>query len=137
MAALAMVRRAAVFALSATCAATPIAMAESPARTASSKPACLSPAEAREQIKSHKLLEPFAVLKSAAAQRKAEALWARLCHIGDEFFYEIALLHRDGRLVHIQMDADTGKLLARPARSTREAAPRETHEPAPQVAAPQ
>ena len=59
---------------------------------------CLSPSETREEIKSRRLLEPFAVLKSAAAQFKAEALSAKLCRSGDEFVYEIALLHRDGRL---------------------------------------
>ena len=55
------------------------------------------------------------------AQRKAEALSAKLCHTGDEFIYEITLLHRDGRLVHVQMEAGTGKLIARP--------PHEPHEP--------
>ena len=144
MAALAMVCRAAVFALSTTCAAAPAAAVEQ-ARTPSPKPTCLSAADTREEVKSHKLLEPFAALKSAAAQRKAEALSARLCRLGDDFFYEITLLHRDGRLVHVQMDADTGKLMARPSRGAREAAPREAHEPAPhdayetapKVAAPQ
>jgi len=138
MAALAMVCRAAVFSLSAACADAPAATAEQ-AHPASPKPTCLSAADTREEVKGHKLLEPFAALKSAAAQRKAEALSARLCRIGDEFFYEITLLHRDGRLVHVQMDADTGKLIARPSRGQREAAPREAHEPPsrdPQEAAP-
>ena len=57
------------------------------------------------------LLEPFAVLKSAAAQFKAEALSAKLCHLDDEFVYEIALLHRDGRFVHVVMNATTGKFI--------------------------
>jgi hypothetical protein len=34
-----------------------------------------------------------------------------MCHNGDEFIYEITLLHRDGRLVHVQMEAGTGKLI--------------------------
>jgi len=149
MAALAMVCRAAVFTLSAIGVAAPAAAAEQ-ARAPSSKPICLSAADTREEVKTHKLLEPFAALKYAAAQRKAEALSVRLCHNGDDFFYEITLLYRDGRLVHVQMDADTGKLIARPPRGTREAAPRETREPAtreppardarepaPKVAAPQ
>jgi len=146
MAALAMVCRAALFALSAACVQAPAATAEQ-ARLAGPKLTCLSPADTREEVKDHKLLEPFAALKSAAAQRKAEALSARLCHLGDEFFYEITLLHRDGRLVHVQMDADTGKLIARPSRAPREAhepvprdsqdtAPREAHDPASKAAAP-
>ena len=43
------------------------------------------------KVKSRHLLEPFAALKSAAAQRKAEALSAKLCHTGDDFVYEITL----------------------------------------------
>jgi hypothetical protein len=80
--------------------------------------ACLPPSETREEIKAHRLLEPFAVLKSAAAQFKAEALSAKLCRNGDELVYEIALLHRDGRLVHVVTNAATGKLIA--VRNARE-----------------
>ena len=86
------------------------------------KRACFAPSETREEIKARHLLEPFAALKSAAAQFKAEALSARLCHLGDELVYEIALLHRDGRLVHVVMSAATGKLLS--ARNAREPAPK-------------
>jgi hypothetical protein len=84
--------------------------------------ACLPPSETREEIKAHRLLEPFAVLKSAAAQFKAEALSAKLCRNGDELVYEIALLHRDGRLVHVVTNAATGKLIA--VRSAREPPPK-------------
>ena len=87
------------------------------------KPACLNAAETREMVKSRHLLEPFAALKSAGAQRKAEALSARLCRSGDDFIYEITLLHRDGRLVHVEMEAATGKIGSRPAHE-----PHETHE---------
>jgi uncharacterized membrane protein YkoI len=118
MAALAIVCRAAVFSL---------AIAGAGARAAEMEPhaavksVCLNPAETREEVKARRLIEPFAALKSAGAQRKAEPLSAKLCHIGDEFIYEITLLHRDGRLVHVQMEAATGKLVPR--------APREPHEP--------
>ena len=87
------------------------------------KPVCLTAAETREEVKARRLLEPFAALKFAAAQRKAEALSAKLCHTDDEFIYEITLLHRDGRLVHVQMDAGTGKPVSGAAR------PHEAHEP--------
>jgi hypothetical protein len=86
------------------------------------KPACLPPSETREEIKARRFLEPFAVLRSAAAQFKAEALSAKLCRLGDEFVYEITLLHRDGRLVHAVMNAATGKLIS--ARNAREALPK-------------
>ena len=75
-------------------------------------------------VKSRRLLEPFAALKAAGAQRKAEPLSARLCRTGEDFVYEITLLHPDGRLVHVQMEAATGKIASRPPRE-----PREPHEP--------
>ncbi len=86
------------------------------------KSGCLPPSETREEIKNHRLLEPYTVLKSAATQFKAEALSAKLCRNGDELVYEIALLHRDGRLVHVVTNAVTGKLIA--VRNAREPAPK-------------
>jgi hypothetical protein len=117
MAALAIVSRAAVLGLALFGARAHAAEAEPPHEP---KPICLNAGETREEVKTHRLLEPFTALKFAAAQRKAEALSARLCHTGDEFVYEITLLHRDGRLVHVQMDAGTGKLIPRPPRAPRE-----------------
>ena len=111
-------------ALCALMARAPVRAAEAEARPVAAKPVCLNAAETREMVKSRRLLEPFAALKSAAALRKAEALSARLCRTGDEFIYEITLLHRDGRLVHVEMEAATGKVVVRPAHE-----PRESHEP--------
>ncbi len=97
-----------VLALAATiCAAAGPARAQTPM---AAKGVCFATSETREEIKAHHLLEPFVALKSAAATVKAEALSAKLCRLGDEFAYEITLLHRDGRLVHVVMNAVTGKL---------------------------
>jgi hypothetical protein len=99
-----------------------------PARAAESPPVvkgvCFPTGETREEIKAHRLLEPFAALKSAEkAVGKAEALSAKLCRLaGEEYVYEIALLHRDGRLVHVVMDAMTGKLVN--TRISRETPPK-------------
>ena len=86
------------------------------------KTGCLPPSETREEIKTRRLLEPFAALKAAAAQFKAEALSAKLCRNGDELVYEIALLHRDGRLVHVVTNAATGKVIS--VRNAREPGPK-------------
>jgi hypothetical protein len=101
--------------------------AEPELHAAVAKPVCLNAPETREMVKSRHLLEPFAALKFAAAQRKAEALSAKLCRTGDDFVYEITLLHRDGRLVHVEMEAGTGKIASRPPHEPRE--PHEAHEP--------
>jgi uncharacterized membrane protein YkoI len=86
------------------------------------KSPCLTQSETREEIKGRRLQEPFAALKEAAAEFKAEALSAKLCRSGEEFVYEIALLHRDGRLLHVVTDALTGKLIA--GRNLREPLPK-------------
>ena len=81
------------------------------ANVAPTKKSCLSAAETREEIKGHGLKEPFAALKFAAQHYKAEALSAKLCRIDDEFVYEIAMLHKDGRYFHAHVNATTGKLV--------------------------
>ena len=104
--------------------------AEAELHAVAAKPVCLNAAETRDIVKSRRLLEPFAALKFAGAQRKAEALSARLCRAGDDFIYEITLLHRDGRLVHVEMEAASGKIASRPARELHEThEPHEAHEP--------
>ena len=120
MAALALICRAA--ACCAVLASASAKAAEGDQHAGAAKPICLGAAETAEAVKSRHLLEPFAALKFASAQRKAEALSAKLCHTGDEFIYEITLLHRDGRLVHVEMEAATGKMIPRPAAH-------ESHEP--------
>ena len=139
MAALAMVRRAASRCALMACAATCCALiargadaAEAEPHAVAAKTVCLNAAETREMVKSRRLIEPFAALKFASAQRKAEALSARLCRTGEDFIYVITLLHRDGRLVHVEMEAASGKMASRPAREPRESReppPREFHEP--------
>jgi hypothetical protein len=86
------------------------------------KPVCLTSSESREEIAEHHLLEPFAVLKTASTAAKAEALSAKLCRLGEEYVYEIALLDRHGRLAHLVMNAVTGKILG--SRNLREPPPR-------------
>ena len=99
---------------------TPPASAQAPPAV---KSVCLATGETREEIKIHHLLEPFVVLKSAEkAVGKAEALSAKLCRLGEDYVYEIALLHRDGRLVHVVMSAVTGKPIN--THISREAPPR-------------
>jgi uncharacterized membrane protein YkoI len=86
------------------------------------KPVCLSQTETREEIADHRLMAPFVVLKTAAGIAKAEALSAKLCRSGEEYVYEIALLDRHGRLMHLVMNAATGKIVT--SRNMRESPPR-------------
>jgi hypothetical protein len=106
-----------------------------PPHAAAAKTVCLGPAETREQVKAHKLIEPYAALKSAAQVRKAEALSAKLCTSGDDFVYVITVLHHDGRLAQVQVDAGSGKLVQHPgaheqaAKDAHEAPAKDAHEP--------
>ncbi len=75
------------------------------------KRVCLTQAETREEIKARRLREPYSVLKHAAQVFKAEAISAKLCRIDDEFIYEIALLHRDGKYFRAHVNAATGKFV--------------------------
>ena len=71
---------------------------------------CFGPAETRDKIATHGLAEPFRALRTGGFQ--GEALRARLCRWRpDEFIYEIAVLRRDGRIVHIYMNAQNGENL--------------------------
>ena len=90
--------------------ATPVVADPKPA----AKLDCLKPNEAREEVRNRHFLEPFVVLKTAAHETKAEALSAKLCRLGDDWVYWIALLHKGGRYEHLLMDAATGRIL--PAR---------------------
>ena len=107
---------AALFAPSQALAAEPdthvVAKAADPESThAAVKKICLSAAETREEIKEAHLIEPFAALKFASQHFKSEALSAKLCRNEEEFVYEIALLHRDGKFFRAHVSALTGKLV--------------------------
>jgi hypothetical protein len=52
---------------------------------------------------------------------RAEALSARLCNPDNKLTNEDHLLHRDGRLTHVEMEADSGKLISRAPHDAREA----------------
>jgi hypothetical protein len=72
---------------------------------------CLTAAQAREMIGLHRLADPFRVMKGAAHRFQAEALRVKLCRRKDEFNYEISLLRRDGRVIHVFLNAASGKML--------------------------
>lgn len=73
--------------------------------------ACLTAAQARETIAQHKFVEPFRLMLAMARRFQAEAIGVRLCRRKDEFIYEISLLRRDGRVIHVYMKASNGQLV--------------------------
>jgi hypothetical protein len=70
---------------------------------------CFTPAETREMVAERGLADPLRALKPDRLDG-GEALRARLCRLNaDQFIYDIAVLRRDGRIVHVYMNAQTGK----------------------------
>ena len=72
---------------------------------------CLHPGEARSAIAQFRLLDSSEALVKAASRMQADALAGKLCRWSEQFVYEITLLRRDGRVIHISIDAITGKTL--------------------------
>jgi uncharacterized membrane protein YkoI len=72
---------------------------------------CFSTAETREKILAHGLFEPFRVMRSAANRSQAEAIGVKLCRWSEELVYEMSLLRRDGRVIHVFIDAKTGQAI--------------------------
>jgi hypothetical protein len=72
---------------------------------------CFTTAETREKIPANGLFEPFHVLRSAAIRLQAQAIGVKLCRSRGELVYELSLLRRDGRIIHLSADAKTGEII--------------------------
>ena len=86
----------------------PVSFCVQPALAEGKVRSCLPPDETREAIVENALIRPIVALRSASLQFGAEALGAKLCRWGADFVYEIALLRKDGRVVHAFINAATG-----------------------------
>jgi uncharacterized membrane protein YkoI len=74
--------------------------------------ACLSKAEQRAAVASHRAISLAAAVKAARQHgRKSELLRARLCWRGETLVYELTLLSRTGKVRHATVDAENGKLI--------------------------
>jgi hypothetical protein len=72
---------------------------------------CFNSMETREKIASRRLGEPFRLLRGAAARIQGEALRVKLCRVGEDYVYDISVLRRDGRLVHVFLNAVNGQTM--------------------------
>jgi uncharacterized membrane protein YkoI len=96
------------------CCGTLLAFASAAHAQTERKRVCLSAAETREAVASHRLIEPFIALKSTREReraRRADLLAIKLCRWNDEFVYEITLLRNNGKLVHVFTNAADGKAM--------------------------
>jgi hypothetical protein len=72
---------------------------------------CFNSVETREKITSRRLGEPFRLLRGAAGRIQGEALRVKLCRVDDDYVYDISVLRRDGRLVHVFLNAINGQTM--------------------------
>ena len=69
---------------------------------------CFTQAETRDNIIAHRLADPVRALRMGRLQ--GEALTAKLCRwTPDQFVYEIYVLRRDGRVLRVYMNAQSGE----------------------------
>ena len=85
-----------------------LACASADARAEGRKRDCVPMQEIHEVIAAHGLIRPVIALRAASVQLGGEAVGAKLCRWGLTFVYEIALLQKDGRVIHGFINAATG-----------------------------
>jgi uncharacterized membrane protein YkoI len=71
--------------------------------------ACLSKAEQRAAVASHKAIPLAQALKARTRVRHGEVVRARLCWDGERLVYVLTLLGRSGKVVTATVDAATGE----------------------------
>ena len=81
-----------------------------PAGAAESERVCLDAAQTLAAVRDHGLTDPGTAQRTAAAEVRAEALRARLCRWNEDYVYEITLLRRDGKVMHVNVRAADGKV---------------------------
>lgn len=82
-----------------------------PLRAPPTSDTCLSAADLREAVADKRVIEPVAAIKAARQViPRAEIQRARLCRHEDALVYLLTALRRDGRFVHVMVDATTGQI---------------------------
>jgi hypothetical protein len=73
---------------------------------------CLSKAEQRAAVASHRAVSLAQAVKAAKAHyRRSELLRARLCRQGEGLAYELTLLGHKGKVKRAAVDAENGRLI--------------------------
>lgn len=71
--------------------------------------ACLSKAEQRAAVASHKAIPLAKALKARTRVRHGDVVRARLCQDGDRLVYVLTLLGRSGKVITATVDAASGE----------------------------
>ncbi len=74
---------------------------------------CLSPGEIQEAVAQGRVVEPrAAILVARRLVPGADVMRGGLCRNGDALIYQILVLGKDGRVVHVTIDAPSGKVIS-------------------------
>jgi uncharacterized membrane protein YkoI len=72
---------------------------------------CVSPREMQDVVASAKIVAPAAAITVARqAVPNADVVRAQLCRSDDVLVYIIIALRQDGRIVHVRIDAPSGRV---------------------------
>ena len=72
---------------------------------------CLTAAESRDAVGSENLAQPGVAQREAVRHAHADPLRSRLCRWNNELIYEITLLRRDGKVLHVFIAARNGLVI--------------------------
>ena len=73
------------------------------------KQECPSAKESREMVVASHLLEPLQVMKNLTSLSRSEPVSIKLCRWDSVYIYDVTLLHKDGKLLRVFVDAISGK----------------------------
>jgi uncharacterized membrane protein YkoI len=75
------------------------------------RPVCLSEGESRDAVAARRTIPPFRAVEAALRVDVGELMSIRLCRDEAAMVYDVGVLNRDGRLVHILVDAGSGAVV--------------------------
>jgi uncharacterized membrane protein YkoI len=73
---------------------------------------CLNRVEVRAAVVSAKAVKLTVAVRAAKARLGGEVLRVKLCEGANGLVYLLTVLRRDGKVVHVTVDAATGQLVA-------------------------
>jgi uncharacterized membrane protein YkoI len=73
---------------------------------------CLNRVEVRAAVSSGKAVKLTVAVRSAKARLGGEVLRVKLCQGANGLVYLLTVLRRDGKVMHVTVDAATGQLVA-------------------------
>lgn len=83
-----------------------------PAHVAPHRGTCLTKAEQRQAVASHRAISLGQAIRSLRAHgKRAEVVRARLCKRGDKLVYVLTLLAHSGKVIRADVDANSGEFV--------------------------